>query len=159
MLGAQFGHKSIPHALVSFLNKLPAERLSGRWVLRSRGMLPCPGNHVSHQGNEFYRSLGEAVNGLLFVRGIFPSGQQSDTHQAVEPVRQNVGSNALFGKPQQIIVVPAIAEHDIPDYNEAPAVAQQFHCEVNRTIGASFLSQAVLTTLSLSTNESLPALC
>jgi len=99
MISTQFGHKRIPHALVSFLNKLPSERLSGGWVLRSRGMLPRPGNHVSHQRHEFYRSLGEAVNGLLFMRGIFPSGQQSDTHHVVEPVRQNVGSNALFRKP------------------------------------------------------------
>ena len=75
MNSLQLGRERLPHGFASFLEKCPVP-----FQLRSRDMLSSPRHHLGQYRYKLDRSLGEAVNGFLFMSWVCRSGQQSETH-------------------------------------------------------------------------------
>src|SRR3546814_14512305 len=90
------------------------------------------------------RPLGEAVDGLLAMAGVVLSGYQPEGDEAFEPRSEYVRGDPLLGMRQKIAKMPAVAEHDVADDDEAPPVAQHLHRQIDRAARPSFNIQRAL---------------
>jgi hypothetical protein len=52
-----------------------------------------------------------------------------------QPVGENVGGDPFLREPEQISIVPAIAEHDVSDDDQAPVVSQHLERQIDWTAG------------------------
>jgi hypothetical protein len=93
---------------------------------------PPPGAHLGQKRHELDRRFGEAVDRLLTVTRVVAPGQEAGLDETLQPVRQDVRGDPLFRAPEHFPEAPTIAEHDVADDDQAPAIAQHFQREVDR---------------------------
>src|SRR5512145_3984 len=72
------------------------------------------------------------LNDLLLVAGIVATGYQSGFLQARQPVGQNVRGYPLLRPGQQLAEVTAVAEHQVADDDQAPAIPQRLESRIDR---------------------------
>src|SRR5579862_7928390 len=72
---------------------------------------------------------------------ILRAGDQASRGQPPKAVRQDVGGDALFRVRQQLAEVSPVAEHQVADDDQAPAVAEQLERQVDRTPGPVRVAQ------------------
>jgi hypothetical protein len=88
-----------------------------------------------HDGDELDRGLGEAVFGASAAASLRP-GWQAVGDQPPEAVGEDVRGDCLFGAFLQDVEVPPVAEHDIAQDQQRPAVADHLHRGVDRATRA-----------------------
>ena len=122
-------HESLPHFRTALLQELRPDRK----FIRHLRVPPPPGAHLRQQRHELDRRLGQAVDALLPVRGVVASRQQSRFDEALQPVGEDVGRDPLLRMREQLAKMPARAEHDVADHDQAPAVAERLQRQIDRT--------------------------
>lgn len=133
---SKFGHEGCPQFFTTFFHQAGADRhLFGRLRVPQ-----SPGADLGEQGDELDGRLGETVNRFLLVSGVASSREQACAHQTSQPIGQNIGSDAFGGKLQKIAVVAATPEHDVADDDQAPAITEHLHGEIDGTFGAPCFS-------------------
>ena len=55
--------------------------------------------------------------------------------------RSNIRRDSFFGSLEQVSIVAAIAEHDIPNDDQAPTVAEHLERQIDRATRANFASR------------------
>ncbi|HEY6851068.1 MAG TPA: hypothetical protein VI320_33260 [Terracidiphilus sp.] len=61
--------------------------------------------------------------------------------QPVQSVCQDIRRDSFFGELEQISIVATITEHDVPNDDQAPAVAENLERQIDRATRANFASR------------------
>jgi hypothetical protein len=131
----QLVHELGPELGAAFLEELCAHRQ----FVRSGRVAPSPGAHLCQERHELDGFLGQADDLLLLMRRIWAGGEEAGLGQLLQPVGQDVGRDAFDRVVEQVAVMPPVAEHDVADDDEAPAIAQHLERQVDRASGAGRL--------------------
>jgi hypothetical protein len=128
---AQFLHERAPHLRAALLQQLrpDAEFLAHRQVFAS------PDRHLRQHRQQLDALLGQAVDRLLQMRRVVGLGDDPLREQHPQPIGEDIGGNALL-RPQQLAVVPLVAEHHVANDQQAPLVAHHLEREIDRAPGS-----------------------
>jgi len=113
--------------------QFPRTRLVGK-ILRDVGAQSVGRSEVS----EILRSvfgLPHKKDSIIEAR-IVATGYQSGFLQARQPVGQNVRGYPLLRPGQQLAEVTAVAEHQVADDDQAPAILQRLESQIDRAARA-----------------------
>jgi hypothetical protein len=93
----------------------------------------APRPHLGEQRHELDGSLGQAVDRFLPVGRVVALRQHPGLDQPLQAVGQDVGGDALLRLVEQLAIVAPVAEHEVADDDQAPAIAEHFQREIDRT--------------------------
>ena len=123
-----------------FLQQLGADRQ----LLADRQVPAAPAADHGHDRHELDGLLGQAVDGLLLVRGIVGACDHPLGFQLLHPVGEDVGGDALLRLAQQLAEMPAVAEHHVADNDQAPAIAEDFEAQIDGATGSLLVAHGGL---------------
>src|SRR3546814_4208123 len=98
-------------------------------------MAASPRSHLREQRHELDGGLGQAVDRLLPVGGIPAPREQPGFDQPLQTVGENIGSDPLVRTVEQLAIMAPVAEHYVPDDDQAPAITQDLQRQVDRATG------------------------
>src|SRR6185437_15611457 len=124
----QLGHELIPQRRAAGGEQFRAHPQP----FRGRAVVHTPLAELREDRHQLDRRLGQAVGGPP-PRPRVLAGEQAGAHQPLEPVGEDVGGDSLFGAGEQFPEVAPVAEHDVPQDEQAPAVAKGLDRGVDRT--------------------------
>ena len=109
----------------------PAAGLRPQGVSRVPGTLSTrvcdagPAAQVGHQGHQRDGGFGQAANGLLFVAGIVATGDRSGLSPGASAGRPEGSRLSAPPTGKHLADVKAVAEHQVADDDQAPAIPQR----------------------------------
>jgi hypothetical protein len=112
-------HEAVPHRAAAFGQQLSTDGQRGR----CRPVPGAPRPELGQYRHELDRGLGQAVRGPL-PWACLRAGKQPGADQVPKALRENVGGDSLLRSGQQLPEVPAVAEHDVSQHQQAPAVTE-----------------------------------
>ena len=92
----------------------------------------APDDRLDQDGQEVDPFFGEAVGYFLFVCvfRVFGPCQYPFFFQQGEPVSEDVGGDAFFGLPEELVEMTTLVEDDIPEYQDRPFIPDDLDEEV-----------------------------
>lgn len=97
------------------------------------GMFEAPSAYFLYDGQQVDAFQGEVIDKFLFVGRIGGFGEDAFSFQHGQAICQDIGGYSLFGL-EEFPEMPAPSEHDIPEDEEAPFIAKNFHRQVHGTM-------------------------